>query len=100
MFASAVVAVSVLRKKCSKKQKSNNEVIDIKSDFFGGNQEKDTLEYLHKMEQPKMEQPNMSQPIKLERKNRTSRHSFSTDAKKSEKKDPSLKNNHSLDLTI
>ena len=63
MFARAVLAVSVLRKK-SKKRKSNNEVTDtkLKLDFLGGTRdletyiipfksEKDTLRQIHQMEQ-------------------------------------------------
>lgn len=80
MFACAVLAVSVLRKKCSKKQKSNNKVINIKSDFLGGKQdletskipfkpEKDTLEHLYKMEQSNkslVRDKSISQSIKLD----------------------------------
>ncbi|CAB4412005.1 unnamed protein product [Rhizophagus irregularis] len=110
MFACAVLAVSVLRKKCSKKQKSNNKVINIKSDFPGGKQdletpeisfkpEKDTLEHLHKMEQSNkslVRDKSISQSVKLDAFENNFHHADARiDSNVSGSKEPSLKSNFS-----
>lgn len=104
MFACAVLAVSVLRKKCSKKQKSNNKVININSDFLGGNQdletleipfnpEKDTLELSHKMEHENkslVKHKSVDQTVKLDAfKNNVHHADARTDLNASRNKEPS-----------
>ncbi|RGB24570.1 hypothetical protein C1646_725847 [Rhizophagus diaphanus] len=110
MFACAVLAVSVLRKKCSKKQKPNNKVINIKSDFLGGEQdletpefsfkpEKDTLEHLHKMEQSNkslVRDKSISQSVKLDAFENNFHHADARiDSNVSGSKEPLLKSNFS-----
>jgi hypothetical protein len=109
MFARAVLAVSVLRKKCSKKQKSNTKV---KSDFLGGNQnleeiplnpEKDTLEHLHKMEQSNkslVKHKSIDQSLKLDAFENNFYHADARiDSNVSGNKELSLKSNfsHTID---